>query len=100
VNAERLARRCWCGPSAEGPVPVAERLLAIKAQDLRGARLALAEDSRHLFLGHPILTAIALIKFALAGNWGQGSGAVIVGGFLGLPGARAYGLAWVSGQNS
>jgi hypothetical protein len=38
-------------PSARDPVPVAERLLAIQAQDLRGARLALRARTKGLSVG-------------------------------------------------
>jgi Winged helix DNA-binding domain len=38
--AERLTAQLLAGPPAGGPVAVAERLLAIQAQDPRGARLA------------------------------------------------------------
>jgi hypothetical protein len=46
--AERLASQMLVRPSARGPVSVAERLLAIQAQDLRGARLALRARTRNL----------------------------------------------------
>jgi hypothetical protein len=39
--AERLTAQLLAGPKAEDPVAVAERLLAIQAQDGRGARLAI-----------------------------------------------------------
>lgn len=39
--AERLAGQLLAGPPAAGPLAVAERLLAIQAQDARGARLAI-----------------------------------------------------------
>ncbi len=38
--AERLTAQGLSGPSLEGPVAVAERLLAVQGQDPRGARLA------------------------------------------------------------
>lgn len=38
--AERLTAQLLAGPPAPDPVAVAERLLAIQAQDPRGARLA------------------------------------------------------------
>jgi hypothetical protein len=37
---ERLAAQALSGPPLKGPVEVAERLLAVQAQDARGARLA------------------------------------------------------------
>ena len=37
----RLGAQLLSGPPARGPVAVAERLLAIQAQDPRGARLAI-----------------------------------------------------------
>ncbi len=40
ILAERLTSQLLAGPPARDPVTVAERLLAIQAQDLRGARLA------------------------------------------------------------
>src|SRR5436305_4504995 len=39
--AERLTAQLLAGPPARDPVAVAERLLAIQAQDPRGARLAI-----------------------------------------------------------
>src|SRR5213592_2090253 len=39
--AERLTAQLLAGEPARDPVAVAERLLAIQAQDLRGARLAI-----------------------------------------------------------
>src|SRR5581483_6744998 len=39
--AERLAAQLLAGPPARDPVAVAERLLAVQAQDPRGARLAI-----------------------------------------------------------
>src|SRR5262249_15635455 len=41
VAAERLAAQLLAGPPARDPVAVAERLLAVQAQDPRGARLAI-----------------------------------------------------------
>lgn len=40
VLTERLAAQLLSGPPARTPVEVAQRLLAVQAQDLRGARLA------------------------------------------------------------
>jgi uncharacterized protein YcaQ len=48
-TAERLAAQLLAGPPADEPVAVAERLLAIQAQDGRGARLAIR--SRATVLG-------------------------------------------------
>ncbi|MHB1571377.1 MAG: winged helix DNA-binding domain-containing protein [Solirubrobacteraceae bacterium] len=48
VLAERLAAQLLAGPPARDPVAVAERLLAIQAQDLRGAHLAVRARSQHL----------------------------------------------------
>ena len=45
VIAERLTAQGLSGPSARDPVAVAERLLAIQAQDPRGARLAVRSRS-------------------------------------------------------
>jgi hypothetical protein len=45
VLAERLTAQLLAGPPATTPVAVAERLLAIQAQDLRGARLAIRARS-------------------------------------------------------
>ena len=39
--ARRLSAQMLAGSPARGPLPVAERLLAIQAQDPRGARLAI-----------------------------------------------------------
>src|SRR5438128_3835895 len=41
VIAERLTAQLLAGPPARDPVAVAERLLAVQAQDPRGARLAI-----------------------------------------------------------
>src|SRR5947209_4452578 len=46
--AERLTAQMLAGEPARDPVAVAERLLAIQAQDLRGARLAVRARSRGL----------------------------------------------------
>jgi hypothetical protein len=46
--AERLTAQGLAGPPAADPLAVAERLLAVQAQDLRGARLALRARSRGL----------------------------------------------------
>lgn len=46
--AERLASQLLAGPPARDPVAVAERLLAVQAQDLRGARLAVRARTRAL----------------------------------------------------
>jgi len=43
---ERLAAQLLCGPPAEGTSDVAGHLLAIQAQDPRGARLAVRARSR------------------------------------------------------
>jgi hypothetical protein len=48
ILAERLTAQLLAGPPAQDPVAVAERLLAIQAQDLRGARLAVRARSDHL----------------------------------------------------
>lgn len=48
ILAERLAAQQLAGPRAHDPVSVAERLLAIQAQDLRGARLAVRARSSGL----------------------------------------------------
>ncbi|MGB0092399.1 MAG: winged helix DNA-binding domain-containing protein [Solirubrobacteraceae bacterium] len=48
ILAERLAAQLLAGPPAHDPVAVAERLLAIQAQDLRGARLAVRARSDRL----------------------------------------------------
>jgi hypothetical protein len=45
---ERLAAQLLSGPLARNPVAVAERLLAIQAQDPRGARLAIRARSQGL----------------------------------------------------
>jgi hypothetical protein len=44
--AERFAAQMLSGPRADGAVQVAERLLAVQAQDPRGARLAIRARSR------------------------------------------------------
>ena len=44
--AQRLAAQLLSGPSAQGPVQVAGQLLAVQAQDQRGARLAVRARSR------------------------------------------------------
>jgi Winged helix DNA-binding domain len=46
--AERLTAQLLAGPPASDPVAVAERLLAIQAQDPRGARLAVRARTRGL----------------------------------------------------
>ena len=48
VLAERLTAQLLAGPPARDPVAVAERLLAIQAQDLRGACLAVRARSNGL----------------------------------------------------
>jgi hypothetical protein len=48
ILAERLTAQLLAGPPARDPVAVAERLLAIQAQDMRGARLAVRARSDHL----------------------------------------------------
>ena len=48
VLEERLAVQLLAGPPARDPVAVAERLLAIQAQDPRGARLAVRARSQGL----------------------------------------------------
>ncbi len=48
VLAERLSAQLLTGPPAGDPVAVAERLLAIQAQDARGARLAIRARSTGL----------------------------------------------------
>jgi DNA glycosylase AlkZ-like len=48
ILAERLSAQLLAGPPARDPVAVAERLLAIQAQDLRGARLAVRARSSGL----------------------------------------------------
>jgi len=48
VLAERLAHQLLSGPAAPDPVTVAGRLLAIQAQDVRGALLAVRARSRGL----------------------------------------------------
>jgi hypothetical protein len=48
VIAERLQAQLLSGPPARDPVAVAERLLAIQAQDPRGARLAIRARSEGL----------------------------------------------------
>jgi DNA glycosylase AlkZ-like len=52
VVAERLTAQLLAGPRARDPVAVAERLLAIQAQDLRGARLAIRARSDGLAATH------------------------------------------------
>ena len=47
--AERLGAQLLSGPPAGDPVAVAERLLAVQAQDPRGARLAIRARTRGLF---------------------------------------------------
>jgi winged helix DNA-binding protein len=44
--AQRLAAQLLSGPPADGTVDVAGRLLAVQAQDMRGARLAVRARSR------------------------------------------------------
>lgn len=48
ILAERLTAQRLAGTPAQSPVAVAERLLAIQAQDLRGARLAIRARSAGL----------------------------------------------------
>lgn len=48
VLAERLSAQLLAGPPARDPVAVAERLLAVQAQDPRGARLAIRARSTGL----------------------------------------------------
>jgi hypothetical protein len=48
VIAERLAAQLLAGPPARSPVEVARRLLAVQAQDPRGARLAIRARSQGL----------------------------------------------------
>src|SRR3982751_4418804 len=46
--AERLTAQLLAGPPARDPVAVAERILAVQAQDARGARLAIRARSTGL----------------------------------------------------
>jgi Winged helix DNA-binding domain len=46
VLARRLGAQLLAGPPARDPVAVADRLLAIQAQDPRGARLAIRARTR------------------------------------------------------
>jgi hypothetical protein len=48
VIAERLTAQLLAGPPARSPLAVAQRLLAVQGQDLRGARLALRARSEGL----------------------------------------------------
>jgi hypothetical protein len=48
ILAQRLSAQLLAGPPARDPVAVAERLLAVQAQDLRGARLAVRARSSGL----------------------------------------------------
>ncbi len=48
VIAERLGAQLLAGERAKDPVAVAERLLAVQGQDLRGARLAVRARTRDL----------------------------------------------------
>jgi hypothetical protein len=48
VIAERLASQLLSGPPARTPVAVVDRLLAVQAQDLRGAQLAVRARTRGL----------------------------------------------------
>lgn len=48
ILAERLSAQLLAGPPAHDPVAVAERLLAIQAQDARGARLSIRARSTGL----------------------------------------------------
>jgi len=48
ILAERLTAQLLAGPTARDPIAVAERLLAIQAQDLRGAGLAVRARSDRL----------------------------------------------------
>lgn len=48
ILAERLTAQLLAGPAARNPAAVAERLLAIQAQDPRGARLAIRARSTGL----------------------------------------------------
>src|SRR5207237_2653661 len=48
VLEERLTAQLLAGPPARDPVAVAERLLAVQAQDPRGARLAIRARSQGL----------------------------------------------------
>ena len=49
--ARRLTAQLLAGPPARDPVAVAERLLAVQAQDPRGARLAVRARSTGLSAG-------------------------------------------------
>jgi len=48
VLSERLTSQLLAGPPARSPVGVAERLLAVQGQDLRGARLAIRARTESL----------------------------------------------------
>jgi hypothetical protein len=52
VIAERLTAQLLAGTPASGPLEVAERLLAVQAQDPRGARLAIRARSAGLSAAH------------------------------------------------
>jgi hypothetical protein len=45
VIRERLVAQLLAGPPARDPVAVVERLLAVQAQDARGARLAIGRGA-------------------------------------------------------
>ena len=51
THAERLRAQLLAGPPARDPVAVTERLLAVQAQDGRGARLAIRARSCGLTAG-------------------------------------------------
>ncbi len=65
--AEREARQLLSGRRATDPVAVAERLLAIQAQDLRGALLAIRARSRGL--DHTVVEAACTDDRTLVVTW-------------------------------
>ena len=67
VRARRAAAQLLCGPGESTPVRIVERLLAVQAQDLRAARLALRARGRGLSAAHP--DRALTVERSLAVGW-------------------------------
>jgi hypothetical protein len=67
VRARRAAAQLLCGPGESTPVRIVERLLAVQAQDLPAARLALRARGRGLSAAHP--DRALTVERSLAVGW-------------------------------
>ena len=92
MHEHRLAAQLLAGPRARGPVEVTQRLLAVQAQDQRGARLAIRARS-DLVTVNGIFKAFALVGGRAAGTWSLRDGRVTLEPFAPLDHADAAALA-------